>query len=135
MTANEAQSPDLWTLKIGWKPSGTVCGTPGSADRISDTDQDGLSDFDEWLAGTDPLQPQSVFSITAGGFTGGIYSGTFEGLAGKTYTVQYSDSLAPGSWQKLTDFAPAADGIIVFTDTPPPAAVHRFYRTITPAMP
>ena len=135
VAANELQSPDLWTLKIGWKPSGTVCGTPGSADRISDTDQDGLSDYDEWLAGTDPLQPQSVFSITAGGFTGGIYSGTFEGLAGKTYTVQYSDSLTPGSWLKLTDFAPAADGIIVFTDTPPLAAVHRFYRTITPAMP
>jgi len=136
VTADENQAPDLWTLKIGWKPSGTFGGTPGAPDAITDTDSDGLPDYAEWLAGTDPSQAQSIFGVSSGGFApGGAFQGSFEGVSGRSYTVQYSDSLEGGSWQKLMDHAAAADGTVNFTD---PAAVtnnRRFYRVITPAMP
>lgn len=135
VAADENQSPDLWTLKIGWRPSGTVCGTPGSADAITDTDSDGYPDYEEWLAGTDPFSPQSVFGITATSFTGGVISGSFEGVAGKTYTLQYSDTLQPGSWTNLQTFTPLANGTITINDTPPASAQRRCYRVVTPAVP
>ena len=135
VTADENQLPDLWTLKLGWKPSGTVCGTPGSADVITDTDHDGYPDYEEWLAGTDPFSPQSVFGITPTSFTGGVMQGSFAGVAGKTYTLQYSDTLAPGSWTNLTSFSPLASGTISFSDTPPASVNRRCYRIVTPAVP
>lgn len=136
VVASETQLLDLWTLKIGWKPSGTVHGTPGSADAVSDSDHDGLADYDEWLAGTDPLQPQSIFGVNAGGFSGvGAYQGSFAALNGKTYTVQYSDTLEGASWQKLMDHTATADAIVDFTDAGAATSPRRFYRVITPAMP
>ena len=56
-------------------------------------------------------------------------------MAGKTYTLQYSDTLAPGSWTNLTNFAPFATGTLIFSDTPPASVNRRCYRIITPAVP
>jgi hypothetical protein len=134
--ADENQVPDLWTLKMGWRPSGTVCGTPGAPDSVSDTDGDGLDDYAEWLGGTDPFSGQSIFTATPAGFApGGAYSGNFPALGGRTYTVQWSATLENPSWTKLQDFAPAADGAVTFTDPASITENRRFYRVLTPATP
>jgi hypothetical protein len=156
--ASETQEPDLWSSAAGWQPSGKLSGTPTLPDSAGDTDgdgmpdrwetqyglnpqsnadagldadADGLSNRDEHVAGTNPSSALSVLNVSAN--SAGI--GTFPGLAGRTYTVQYRNSLSDGAWQKLADFAPVSDGAVSFTD---PDAVNRsgrVYRVVTPAQP
>lgn len=61
----------------------------------------------------------------------------FVGLPGLTYTIESSDSLLPGSWQKLTNLtAPTIDagyGIGVFELQDPIASPSRFYRVVYPS--
>lgn len=57
----------------------------------------------------------------------------FTGVAGRTYRVQFTDSLAPGvmNWQTLSSVTADAQGHIEFTD-PPPLPMQRFYRAVYP---
>jgi uncharacterized delta-60 repeat protein len=61
----------------------------------------------------------------------------FVGLPGLTYTIESSDSLFPGNWQKLTnETAPATDagyGIGVFQLQDPITLPARFYRVVYPS--
>jgi hypothetical protein len=101
-----------------------------------DNDGDGASNLQEHLAGTNPNSPQSVLIATGAGFApGGAYQGTFQAVAGKTYTVQYSDDLLPNGWHKISDHSPTVDGIVPFTDAGAAASNRRFYRVITPIQP
>ena len=83
------------------------------------------------MAGTQPRSSLSVLNVSAN--AAGI--GSFPGLAGRTYTVQYRDSLASGAWQKLADFAPVADGNIAFLDPDAANRTGRLYRIVTPMQP
>jgi uncharacterized delta-60 repeat protein len=61
----------------------------------------------------------------------------FDGLPGLTYTIEASDSLFPGNWQKLNNVtAPTTDagyGIGVFELQDPIALPARFYRVVYPS--
>ena len=134
--ADGLQAPDLWNQKIGWRASGAVTGTPGGPDEVRDTDGDGMSDGDEWLAGTDPWARQSVMTLTGVGIgAGGVWHGSFTAVAGRSYTVQVSDDLTSLSWQKLMDHQALNDGVVTFSDPGAAAATRRFYRVVTPATP
>ncbi len=161
---NELAAPDDWALPTQWQPSGKLCGTPGGPDAVGDADSDGMADLweaqnglnpqdpsdgggtdndadgqtnvQEYLAGTDPNQPQSILRINFGSLVpGGAYVSSFEAKGGKTYTVQVSNDLTPASWQKISDFAPTVDGTIPFTDPGAATARRRFYRVLTPQQP
>ena len=156
--------PEAWAQSSQWRPSGRLCGTPGAADSPGDFDNDGMADLweaqnglnpqdpsdgggtdndadgqtnvQEYLAGTDPNQPQSILRINFGSLVpGGAYVSSFEAKGGKTYTVQVSNDLTPASWQKISDFAPTVDGTIPFTDPGAATARRRFYRVLTPQQP
>jgi hypothetical protein len=60
----------------------------------------------------------------------------FNAQPGRGYTVQFSDSMDPGSWQKLADVAPqAVAGEIAVSDPGGAAHANRFYRVLTPTQP
>jgi CotH kinase protein/Lamin Tail Domain len=160
---DQGATTGAWGLATQWRPSGKLGGTPGAGDALGDADsdgmpdlwevqnglnpndptdaapdldQDGQSNLSEYLAGTDPNRPQSVFAATAGGFSvGGAYQGSFSAVAGKTYTVQYSEDLQPSSWHKVSDHSPTADGVIPFSDAGAASSNRRFYRVVTPTQP
>ena len=160
---NQAALTDDWSLSTQWKPSGKLYGTPGADDSVGDTDGDlipdlwevqhgldplnpadaaldndgdGASNLQEYLAGTNPNSPQSVLTANGAGFApGGAYLGTFQAVAGKTYTVQYSNDLLPNGWHKISDHSPTVDGIVPFTDAGAASSNRRFYRVITPIQP
>jgi hypothetical protein len=113
-----------------------------------DRDGDGMRNGDEDLAGTDPLDSNSVFVVTAVGPAAGPppRAVTFRTEPGKRYTAWYNDAgiAATGSWQRFantnlgvgawveTNAAPSTftfldDQTTNTTHGPPPAGI-RFYR-------
>jgi len=68
-----------------------------------DTDGDGLSDSDEGLAGTDPVDPQSVLRIVSlTGTADGYVTITWTSVPGKIYHVTCKDSASDPYWSDLS---------------------------------
>lgn len=154
---------DEWNHSTQWKPSGKLHGTPGTGDVLGDADSDGMPDLwevlnglnplnaadavldpdgdgqnnlAEYLAGTDPRQVQSVLAATGNGFNGtGGYTFSFQTVAGKSYTVQWSATLEAGDWHKMEDVNATASETKMMTDPAAGTSARRFYRIMTPAQP
>ena len=123
--------PDAWEIAHGLDPN-------NAADANVDTDGDGLTNLQEYMAGTDPRNPLSELKLDV--VSSGSASSTnvvigFEGVAGKSYTIEFSGALSSG-WSRLTDVdAVAADGPIWVTNQVPSGTTQRFYRIVTPRQP
>jgi hypothetical protein len=55
-----------------------------------------------------------------------------QGIAGRTYTIQYTENLETLVWQTLGTSTADATGAFEFTDTPPSGSPARFYRSTYP---
>jgi hypothetical protein len=98
-------------------------------DANGDEDHDGRSNHDEFLAGTDPLDPASRFIVeTFTPLPGGGFSITWDTVPGKTYRVERSTSFANGEWQILESGAQGDGTHKTFHDTNPGTAPRLFYR-------
>lgn len=99
-----------------------------SRDGTGDADADGHTDLQEFLAGTNPTSDSSVLRVItltmAGSGTKQIIWST---VAGRTYTVQYKDSL-DDSWSALPGAVRAVASTASKAD--PTATPHRFYRVV-----
>jgi hypothetical protein len=117
--------PDVWELQHGTSPY--------VPDADQDPDADGLTNWQEYLAGTDPFSAASnlrlEFLLESG--TGTL---RFSAVSNRTYTVLSRLDLAGSEWVPWTN-VPAAgfDRAITF----PVQAVRQsaFYRLVTPAQP
>ncbi len=118
--------PDSWETAHGFDPN-------SNADAAQDADADGMTNLQEYIAGTDPRNSRSVFKIFGLQRTSSGVQFSFTALAGKTYTVQYTDSLS-GSWNKLKDINAQTSGSVDVLDAFPSLS-GRFYRVVAPAQP
>ena len=103
-----------------------------------DADGDGMSNWQEYLAGTDPLDPQSNLQLRVQGVDRGTGRPqiSFTAMPGIGYTLQYSDNVTSGIWHKLNDVsADSASRIITLNDPGAASAPSRFYRVVTPIQP
>jgi hypothetical protein len=97
-------------------------------DPNADPDHDGMNNYQEFWAGTDPLDSNSFFAIKSLVVTvGGFAQISWESVAGKTYTVQYSDDAK--TWSSLGSSI-TSDGATTSTSdsTSIQQAQHRIYR-------
>jgi len=96
----------------------------------ADDDGDGVCNYVEWLNGTNPEDPTSFLSVHLVGASGGPTL-NFQALAGTSYSVQYRQSLASGSWTKLCDIASSN---LTYEARLPIAPTNSalFYRIVTP---
>lgn len=79
---------------------------PAISGAEADADQDGATNWEEFVAGTDPRDPASVLRVQMDAVAN---TARFTFSCGSTqgYTLQYRDDLAGGDWLDLTNFPPA----------------------------
>ena len=121
--------PDDWEDLYGFDKN-------SSADAGQDFDGDGMTNLQEYLAGTNPKQAGSALRLTAT-LNGSVTELRFTAVAGKTYTLLYSANLSgTGQWQRFTDVPPqGATQTLMFPDPSVLGGTQRFYRIVTPAIP
>jgi hypothetical protein len=117
--------PDQWENSYGLNPASDL-------DRNLDGDEDGLTNWEEYIAGTDPTSTMSYLRLE--GMSTNPTTLEFYAVANKTYTVQYRDSLTEGAWSKLADvLAMPTERLEQVID--PRSNPQRYYRLVTPYQP
>ncbi|MBI3870414.1 MAG: lamin tail domain-containing protein [Verrucomicrobia bacterium] len=100
-------------------------------DSFADSDGDGLTNLQEYLAGTDPKDAESGLRLLVTVQSGGLLL-RFNTVPVHDYVVQYSDSLEAGSWQNLKTI-PSTSVPSVSETLDSKTFGRRFYRVLTPA--
>jgi hypothetical protein len=118
--------PDYWEQNFG------LSSTDGS-DRNLDPDGDTMSNWQEYVAGTDPANPLSYLRVNRLTLTNGARM-EFVAVSNLTYTVEFTDRLGAVFWDKLVDI-PAYPTNRVETVNDPEGTPRRFYRLVVPRQP
>ena len=118
--------PDSFELANGGSATGL--------NPAGDADGDGMSNLAEYLAGTDPSNPNSYLRIDLAAVPG-VATVQFGAISNRTYSVQSTDAIpAVGPWSKLADY-PARTNNRVESFIDPAWTTNRFYRAVTPRQP
>jgi enediyne biosynthesis protein E4 len=122
--------PDEWELAHDFDPANSV-------DAALDRDSDGVSNGDEYLAGTDPLDAETYLKIGFVTVQGSprTASVTFVAWAGKTYTVLRGDSVDRDAWIRVADVPATSTNRVVAVRDLAPEQTQGFYRLVTPWLP
>lgn len=99
-----------------------------------DPDSDGMTNLQEYLAGTDHLDADSNLKL-AGSVASGNFALSFNAIAGRTYTVLRTTSLSTPNWTRLADVPAQPVSQTVYVMDSPATNAASFYRLITPALP
>jgi len=117
--------PDRWELQHGldvFVPDG-----------MGDADADGLSNYGEWLAGTDPQDAASVLKLEAAHAGGNTVTLSFQAMAGRSYTVLAAPVADAEVWFPVANIVALATNRYVSVNQS--ADGMQFYRLLTPAQP
>ena len=98
-------------------------------DANGDLDQDGLTNYQEFLAGTNPRDANSVFRVTRINLASGQVRITWNSVAGKTYTI-HAASQVDGHYVPVRNVTATVTGETSTDFTP--SAARQFYRVATP---
>jgi sugar lactone lactonase YvrE len=112
--------PDWWRLTY----FGTISNLLSAANL--DPDGDGASNWQEYVAGTNPQDPASVLQITPAA----NFSIQWPSVPGKTYALESSTSLFSTNWIVLTTNLSGTGQTMQIQDTNLPSPPARFYRVV-----
>jgi len=118
--------PDWWRLAF----FGHIPALVGDHSRGSDdADGDGASNLAEFFAGSDPLDPASVFKVTGVAAAGSDIKVRFSTVTNRAYQLQRRDSLDGSStWMDIGSAAPGSGGVVALTDFSGASNTARYYR-------
>jgi len=119
--------PDTWERDNGLDPN-------SAADAALDSDADGLTNLQEYIAGTNPRDGASRVALRVASTTGGKASVEFATVVGKSYSVQFRNSLLPSTlWQNVAS-TNGTGGVMQIEDAGSAGRLQRYYRLTTPAV-
>jgi sialate O-acetylesterase len=119
--------PGYWRLQY----FGNGLSAAGAAAPNADPDGDGLSNLNEYLAGTSPVDAASTFKITAFNLNGANAVLTFPSVLGKQYRLERATDLgAPTAWSALQQHIAGTGGTVTVTQADDGSLPRRFYRIV-----
>ena len=91
-----------------------------------------MTSWQEYIAGTDPQDPQSHLRIDYIGTQSNGIALTFEAITNRVYTLEASDTLLSNGWIRLRDIEPsgASNRTIHLYDGG--GSMNRAYRVVLP---
>jgi len=118
--------PDWWMLAYFNHPTGQ---SNDNSLAYQDADGDGMSNLQEFLAGTDPTDPTSVFQITNIGISGNDVTVTWTTQANKTNQLQSSSDPGTNStWNSVGSITLGTGSPVSQTDFGAATNPPNFYR-------
>jgi alpha-L-fucosidase len=124
-TARPLDAKQAWRLAH----FGTIDNSGDAADS-ADPDGDGMTNAQEFGAGTDPNNHSSVLVVSSVTIGGQDVIVTFPSIAGKKYRAERSVTLQSSSWTTIRDNIPGTGDPIQVTDAGAAAQSKRFYRVV-----
>lgn len=118
-------------LPDAWETGRPGFGVNDPSDGSRDDDSDGMTNAEEYFAGTDPFNSASYLKVNL--TIPGQATITFNAVSNRTYGVEYTDGLPP-FWQMLGN-------VLASTNNRPEALIdpsahtNRFYRLVIPLQP
>jgi hypothetical protein len=116
--------PDYWTQTYFGHSIGLQSDHSWAGD---DADADGMNNMQEYFAGTDPTNPNSVLRITAIERVGADIQVFFTSVGGKCYSLARCDSIG-GAWTGIVTNIPGNDAIQWVKDLGGAGRESAFYR-------
>lgn len=115
--------PDEWKLAYGLDPTDPT----GLNGPQGDPDGDGFTNYQEYIAGTNPRDSQDFLKFSAISLLNQSCLLTFSTHPGRIYAVDSLDSLAPtNTWTTFTNNIPGTGNPVTISE--PLAPSPRFYR-------
>ncbi|HEU0011851.1 MAG TPA: lamin tail domain-containing protein [Verrucomicrobiae bacterium] len=118
--------PDAWETANGFSPT-------NATDAALDADGDSMSNWEEYIAGTNPTNALSYLKLDAS-LGNGLVNLSFQALSNRTYAINFKDDLGSPSWTRLAEF-PARNSDHIESVADPNSSTNRFYRLETPLSP
>ncbi|MBI4663864.1 MAG: CotH kinase family protein [Verrucomicrobia bacterium] len=153
---------DSWSNKASWRSSQVANGSPALGSPMlkiwktthftqtelanpavsgdeADPDNDGPTNLDEFLTGTDPREARSYFKVESPELIHGAQTFVkfrFIATLGKSYSVQVAESLSRPVWTNLTNLTARTDsGFLEVMSPVEPPLKSLYFRVVTPAQP
>lgn len=124
--------PNDWELANGLDASIST----GDDGPFGDPDGDTFTNLQEFVCGTRPRDPASFLKMELVNDASAEAVLRLNAVAGKTYTILYSDSIPNGTWSRLTDIpAQVTTALVEIRDPGATDARSRLYRLVTPQLP
>lgn len=123
---DQDRTGDAWEIQFGLSPTDPT-------DAARDDDEDGQTNLQEFLAGTDPRDKNSVLRIDRIEQLANGTALSFLAQTNRGYTLQFKESLDRGEWQTVAQVAAEGNTIQALTVVDSrPASAERLYRLIAP---
>ncbi|HIL70711.1 MAG TPA: lamin tail domain-containing protein, partial [Verrucomicrobia bacterium] len=103
--------------------------------RNADPDLDHQTNFEEFIAGTDPKNPESLLEFREVTVKTGDSESVhlrFFAVEGKTYTIEFTDDLNGDPWQGMSNVGPLPVSGWLTLKAPFGVQLNRYYRIATP---